>query len=69
MDPYEESKVMLKILDILDQIRKNTERMLNIADNKRGIPAKRDAEVDELLGRRRTLSPSERPLDDTIERR
>lgn len=64
----EEDKIMLKIIDILDKIRKNTEEMVNNIKGKRMMPPKRDPEVDEMLDRKKVLHQQEVPLDDKIRR-
>ena len=64
MDNEKRDRVLLKILESLDKIRRNTDLLVSAAQGSpRGLP-KIDREIIDLLGNRQTLGP--RPLDDTI---
>ena len=59
-------RVLLKILESIDKVRMNTDMMVQLMKGAKIPLPKRDHEIDELLGKRKTLSTEKKPLDDTI---
>ena len=48
--------ILLKMLDILDRIRQNTESMANALKGNKMHISKRDPFVDAILGRRKNMN-------------